>query len=224
MKTCFVTGAGTELGKTHVACALLRVARALGSRVDALKPIASGLSEADLEESDPGRLLAAMGRQATREAVEAMCPWRFTAPLAPPQAAALEGKELDPQAIAAFCRARVAARGSDLLLIEGAGGLMSPIAERFTCLDLIAALDLPSLFVTGSYLGAVSHTLSGLELMRHKGLAVEALVISESADGVGAEETAGMIRWFRQDLPIVIAPRGGSEDWAAALTAKLGLS
>lgn len=83
MTALFVAGAHTDIGKTHVACALLRAARARGLSVEALKPVVSGFDFADWAGSDPGRLIDAVGRDRSAAALDAMSPWIFTAPLAP---------------------------------------------------------------------------------------------------------------------------------------------
>ena len=80
----FVAGSHTDIGKTHVGCALIRAARARGLSAEALKPVASGFDPADWADSDPGRLLAALGRPLDLAHLEPMTPWRFAAPLAPP--------------------------------------------------------------------------------------------------------------------------------------------
>jgi dethiobiotin synthetase len=222
MQALFVTGAGTELGKTHVACALIRAWRAQGLRCGAFKPVASGVEDA--AGSDPGRLLAALGEPLSPEALQRVCPWRFREPLAPPLAAEVEGVALDSAAMLGACTTALAqarAASVDVFVIEGAGGLLSPLTQTLTCLDLLRALGLPSLFVMGDYLGAVSHALSGLELLRQAQLAVAQVVVSESAGGVGLEPTLRMMRWFRPDLAYCPIPRAEGQDWAPALALQL---
>ena len=79
----FIAGAHTDVGKTYVACALIRAARARGLSTDALKPVASDINPDDWRQSDPGRLLAALGRDLTPRTLEAMAPWRFFRPPRP---------------------------------------------------------------------------------------------------------------------------------------------
>jgi dethiobiotin synthetase len=216
-RALFVAGSHTDIGKTYVACALLRAARAAGHSVDALKPVVSGFDVADWAGSDPGRLIAARGLDPTGAALEATSRWIFAAPLAPPMAAALEGKSLHLDEVAAWCGEHRA--DADLLLIEGAGGVMSPLTTDGTNLDLMLALDLPTVLVGGSYLGAMSHTLTALEVLRARGLSVAALAVSQSADpdAPDFEASVDQIRRFAGDAPVVAAPRGGGEAWAAEL-------
>jgi dethiobiotin synthetase len=213
----FVTGAGTEIGKTYVACALLRAWRAQGLQCGALKPVVSGFDEATRASSDPALLLAAAGGNA--DEIARIAPWRYRAPLAPPLAAKLEGETIDFEAVAGFCAAGLR-EARERLLIEGAGGVMAPLTEGRTNLDLIARLRLPVLFVAGSYLGAVSHALTGLACLGAEKLAVAAVIVSESAESVGLTETCAMIGEHRPDLRIAAAPRSG-EGWARSLATAL---
>jgi dethiobiotin synthetase len=156
MSAIFVTAAGTDIGKTFVACGLVRALQARGRKVAALKPIASGFVPTDPERSDSGRLLAALGRPVTTETIAQVSPWRFAAALSPDMAAAREGRTVDFAAVVGFCRDAVATRDG-ALLIEGIGGVMTPLDARHTVLDWMAALDIPIVLVAGSYLGAISH-------------------------------------------------------------------
>jgi dethiobiotin synthetase len=219
MKRVFVAGAHTDVGKTFVACGLIQAALAAGITVEALKPVASGFDPDDWIDSDPGRLLRALGLPLTREALEAMTPWRFTAPLAPPMAARLERRDLFLPAITDFCATRVAQSCADFLVIEGVGGLMSPIAEAATGLDLMGALKFPVVLVGGSYLGSISHTLTALETARAHGLAVAALVVSESRDPQAPEflETLREVQAFARDAPVFGAPLDDLTGWPQRL-------
>jgi len=225
MKAVFVAGAHTDVGKTHIACALLRAALAAGLSVDALKPVVSGYDADTQQGSDPWRLIEAMGRAPDAASLERMSPWRYRAPLAPPMAARLEGQRLELEPMAALCRARLAETTADLFVIEGVGGLMSPIAEAATGLDLMIALDLPALLIGGAYLGGISHTLTALEVLRSRGLAVAAVVVSQSADPEAPDFAASveMIAQFTGAAPVLAAPRTGPTPDAAMLGA-LGLA
>ncbi len=223
MSTLFVTATGTEIGKTLVAAALCHELRTAGRQVRALKPVLSGYDPATLAESDPGVLLASLGEAVTEEAVAAITPWRFAAPLSPDMAAAREGRRLDLAEIIAFCRA---AEG-DPLLIEGIGGAMVPLNDDHTVLDWIAALGAPALVVAGSYLGTISHTLTTLAAIRGRGIEVAGLVISESPESpVPPAETAETIAKHAGPLPMAHMPRlpEGASPWREAPPlARLGL-
>jgi dethiobiotin synthetase len=217
----FVAGAHTDIGKTYVACALLHAARAAGRSVAAFKPVVSGFDPADWSTSDPGRLLAAMGRPRTPEALAQVSPLQYAAPLAPPMAARMEGRRLHLADLLERTRAWLAATRADLALVEGAGGLMSPLAEDGTGLDLMQALGVPSVLVAGGYLGTMSHTLTALEVLRARGMPPLALVVSASSDPDAPDfaETVESIRAFAGKVAVVAAPRGGDEAWAGELLA-----
>jgi dethiobiotin synthetase len=216
MKSLFVAGTGTDIGKTHVACALIQAVQARGLTVDAFKPVVSGFDPADPGASDPGRLAEALGEA---DALPRISPRRYRAPLAPNLAARLEGESLSLDDLVSDCRARLARPDRDLLLIEGAGGVMSPLTDDATNLDLMVALDLPILLVAGSYLGTVSHLLTALEVIRARNLTVVAIVMSESLDAPDLAQTADMLRTFETRAPLVLAPR--AETWDAAALADL---
>ncbi|WP_372781064.1 dethiobiotin synthase [Phenylobacterium sp.] len=221
----FVAGSHTDVGKTHVACGLIRAARASGFSVEALKPIASGFDGADWADSDPGRLLDALGRPLTDDELHRMTPWRFAAPLAPPMAAKLEGQALPLAPIVDVCAARLAATTADLFVLEGVGGLMSPLADGATGLDLMTALTLPVLLVGGGYLGAISHTLTALEVLRMRDQTVAAVVVSQDAqaDAPDFAQTLALVATHASGVPVLGAPRSGSDDWAADLLALIGV-
>ncbi len=215
MRALFVTGTGTGVGKTVVAAALCRELRAMGRGVRALKPVISGWDSDDVPASDTGMLLTSLGAPLTHEAVDAVSPWRFAAPLSPDMAAAREGRRLDVEAILAFCRA---AEG-DPLLIEGVGGVMVPLDDRHTVLDWMAALGIPALLVAGSYLGTISHTLTALAALRARAIPVAGLAISESPESpVPLAETRDTILRHAGPLRTALLPRlpDGPAPWCAA--------
>jgi dethiobiotin synthetase len=207
MSAYFVTATGTDIGKTFVARGLIRALRARGRSVAALKPVLSGFEPAEAAGSDSGLLLAALGRPITPETIAKISPWRFAAPLAPDMAAARENRTLDIDELIRFCQGAVAGE-HDTLLIEGAGGVMSPINADRIVLDWIVALGLPVILVAGSYLGTISHTLTALDVIARRGLTTAALVISETPRSpVRLDETRDAIARFAPDLDIVAVPR-----------------
>lgn len=218
-RALFVAGAHTDVGKTHVACALIRTLRARGITVEALKPVVSGFDPDDWADSDPGRLLQALGRPLSAPQFEAMSPWRFHAPLAPPMAAKREGKRLELAPIVDFCRRRIAQAQGQVCLVEGLGGVMSPLAEGATILDLMAALAAPSILVGGAYLGAISHILTAAETLKARGLPLAAVVVSESAEPAAPdfEETVASITEHLAGRPVFAAPRVPDDGWAQGL-------
>jgi dethiobiotin synthetase len=207
MPTYFVTGSGTDVGKTFVTSALVREFRRRGHAANALKPVASGFDPAAPDGSDPACLLAAMGLPVNAETIAAVTPWQFRAPLSPDMAAAREGRSLDLGDIVAFCRRQMSAT-SDPLFIEGVGGVLVPLNHSETVLDWMQALALPTLLVTGSYLGTLSHTLTALSVLDSRELDTTAIIISETAGStVPLEEAAETLRRFTGNRPVFAIPR-----------------
>jgi dethiobiotin synthetase len=206
MSAVFVTATGTDIGKTFVACGIVAELKRRGRRVAALKPLASGFEGGRADESDPRLLLAALGLEATAANLDRIAPWRYKAALAPDMAARAEGKSVDFAAVVRFCRD--AAQGPGDLVIEGVGGVMSPVSEAHTVLDWMAAVDLPVLVVAGTYLGAQSHALTALAALKGRNLAPLALTLSETPGStVSLAETAASLARFAPGLPIATLPR-----------------
>jgi dethiobiotin synthetase len=218
MPALFVAGTGTDIGKTYATAALLRALVAAGRDVEALKPVVSGFDEAAPAGSDPAVLLEALGRPLTPEALDHISPWRYRAPLAPNQAARLEGGAVEAEAVIAFCRSRIVAAGSSLVFIESAGGIMSPLDDALTMLDFAEALAAPVLLVAGSYLGTISHTLTAAEVIRARGLEVAAVVVNESEGAPSLRDAANEIRNRLPGIAVTELARGGD---AASLVALL---
>ena len=214
MSAYFVTGTGTDIGKTFVTAGLIRALRAAGKPVRALKPVVSGFDGCNAPASDPAMLLAAMDEAVSEDAIARIAPWRFAAPLAPDMAAAREGRAVDFEALVAFCRMAIAEPGT--LFIEGVGGVMVPLDVRNTVRDWMAALGIPVILVAGSYLGTISHTLTALDAMAHAGVKVAALVINDSGDGaVPLDDTAAALSRFAPGLTVATLPRAATaEDFA----------
>ena len=163
MTAIFITATGADVGTTFVVAALVRHLRQIGRPVDAIKPIASGYDPAQAASSETGVLVSALGLPFTPESIDHVSPWRFRAALPPDLAAREEGRSIGVDQVIAYCRAEIDKRRG-VLLIDGVGGLMAPLDDRRTILDVMMALRLPLILITGSYAGAVSHTLTALEL------------------------------------------------------------
>lgn len=207
MTAFFVTGTGTDIGKTFVTAGIIRALRGQQREVAALKPVVSGFADADAAASDPGQMLAALGLPVTSTEIARIAPWRFRAPLSPDMAAAREGRSLDVTALLDFCRAEIEARRG-VLLIEGVGGVMVPLDDRRTVLDWMAALRLPVLLVAGSYLGTISHSLTAIDALRRHDLAISAFIVSESIGStVPLDDTIASLARFTGDIPVFGLPR-----------------
>lgn len=179
MTAIFITATGTDVGKTFVVASLIRLLRQMGRTVDAIKPIVSGYDATLAAASDPGVLIGALGLPFSPEAVDRVSPWRFRAALAPDLAARREGRSIDVDAVVAYCQGAIERR-RDILLIEGVGGIMVPLDDHRTILDVMMALRVPLMLVTGSYRGTISHTLTALDSLFRRDLNVLATIVNET--------------------------------------------
>ena len=221
MDAHFITGTGTDIGKTWLACALLQHWRAAGLVPAAFKPVVSGFDPLRPQVSDAGALLAAMGREASDAELDAIAPWRFAAALSPDMAAAREARRIDFAALVGFSRRAVAAPERPLL-IEGVGGVMAPLDQTYTVRDWIAASCLPCVLVAGSYLGSLSHTLTALEALARVGAGVTAVVVNESPDSsVALDATLETLSRFVAGISLVAITRDSPQDGVARLAALL---
>jgi dethiobiotin synthetase len=201
----FITGTGTDVGKTYVAASLVRHLRQMGRLVDAIKPVISGYEPAGAATSDAGVLLDALGLPVTEQEIDRISPWRFRAALSPDLAAEREGRRIDVDTVIKFCQTAMDQR-RDILLIEGAGGIMVPLDGDRTILDVMMALQLPLILVAGSYLGTISHTLTALDALFRRNLRVLAIVVSETAGStVPLDDTVAAIARFAE--PVIGLPR-----------------
>jgi len=165
MTTLFITGTDTGAGKTVLATLLTRFLRDRGVRVAALKPLCSGGRD------DAVALWTAAGKVLALDEVN---PWHFRAPLAPVLAARRERKQVRLTKVMNHIR-RVS-RGFDVVVVEGAGGLLSPLGEDFASRELIVALKATAIIVSPSRLGAVNQIRLMLEALPAR-LAARAQVV-----------------------------------------------
>lgn len=170
----FVTATDTGVGKTFVTAALATALRARGRDVAVFKPVQSGATA-----EDPSGDAVLLG---------ADCVYAFAAPLAPLVAARAEGRTIELEPILA--RARELVREHELLLVEGAGGLLVPLAEDLDLADLALALGLPLVIVARAGLGTVNHTLLTIEAARARGLELAGVVLNGRSDESTAENAA----------------------------------
>jgi dethiobiotin synthetase len=172
--TILVTGTDTGIGKTWSACALARALRQAGRSVAAIKPVETGCGEATSAEEDGVRLAAAAGQAEPGRALR-----RFRAAVAPAVAADLEGGTIDLDELAA--EIEVAAGHAEVLLLEGAGGLLAPLAWDWSTIDLARALDAAALVVGSDRLGTINHTLLTLSALDLAGVRVAGVVLTTPA-------------------------------------------
>lgn len=177
----FLCGTDTDVGKTAVAVAIVRELVSSGVAVGVCKPVASGVTA---DGGDPRRLWEAAG---SPETLAAVCPQSFTAAVAPARAAAAEGRSID-ESLLVSCVAAWRAR-SEFVVVEGAGGLYSPLSPRMLNRDLAKAVGVPLVVCDDARLGAIGRTLAVVTAARSEGLRVAAVVLSQVADpGTGNAE------------------------------------
>lgn len=181
----FVTSTDTGVGKTRIASAIVAQLRAQGRRVGVVKPVASGAertAEGRLVWGDAEVLAAAAGGVDPERVV----PLRFQAPLAPPVAARQEGTRLEYEQVHEATERALAwwtEQGAEIVVVEGVGGLLCPLAEGATVADLAVDLDFPLIVVARRGLGTINHTRLTLEAAQSRGLRVAGVVLN------GAEPT-----------------------------------
>ena len=152
----FITGTGTGVGKTYVTCNLINVLREAGKSVVGLKPVISGYSEDEIEQSDTACILTALGL--------GLDPQNVSVALAISRAnlAKYGGGEEKGNRFFDLVKWTETSNDADFKFVEGVGGIMVPLSRASTVLDWIVALDFSVLLVGGSCLGSLSHTLSSL--------------------------------------------------------------
>lgn len=190
-KGIFITGTDTGVGKTVVASAIARYLKRSGKRVGVLKPVTSGAVEVAgrLVSQDAELLRLASGCSAPDRAI---APYLLREPLAPSEAASLEGVLIRYERILeAFDQVSV---HHDITIVEGAGGLLVPLGEELLVADLAVRLGLPIIIVARPNLGTVNHTLMTIECARSRGIRVMGVVINGQPDHPGpAEEYASRV-------------------------------
>jgi len=181
----FVTGTDTGVGKTLVSVALIEAFRKSGLKVGAMKPIETGV-----EDEGPLDAIALRDATGSTDPLATICPQQFALPAAPNAAANAEGREVDLAAIdAAYA---TLAKGRDLMVVEGAGGLLVPIQEDWTMAELARRLDLPLLVVARASLGTINHTALTLEVAASKALPVLGVVISHAGGPISSADASNL--------------------------------
>jgi dethiobiotin synthetase len=183
MRGLFVTGTDTGVGKTVLSACLLAAMAAAGRRAVAHKPILTGLQDPPEGPWPADDELLATLTDLDRAEVS---PLRFGPAVSPHLAAELAGEEIERASLVAGAeraweRAQEAVTGEEddgTLLVEGVGGLLVPLAEDYTVLDLAVALALPLLIAARPGLGTINHTLLTLQAARAAGLQVRAVVLT----------------------------------------------
>jgi len=174
-KGIFITGSDTEVGKTLCACGLIEALKDVGLDVGVYKPVLSGATE-NSGESIPEDALMLKSASRNDDDIDLVNPYCFTAPVTPAHAALLEGKRVEKEVLLDNY-AEISGR-HDITVVEGAGGLMVPIADDYLILDLIKDLNLSTIVVTDTALGRINHTLMTLEVLKLRGIDVIGVIVN----------------------------------------------
>lgn len=179
----FITGTDTGVGKTMVTAALACYFRQRGLKVGVMKPCETGVADPQRPGEDARLLRWAAGNA---DADELLAPYRFREPLAPALAAERAGAWIDPTRIVAACAEL--SQGKDLMLVEGAGGLMVPLRGGFLVADLARQLALPLLVVARPGLGTLNHTLLTVFAARAMELPLAGFIVNRMPEQPGVAE------------------------------------
>ncbi len=172
----FVTGTDTGVGKTYVACKLIRDYVAQGHRVIGMKPVAAGgdLVNGQWVNDDVLRLEEASNVKAPRELIN---PYSFKEAVAPHIAAEKVGVEIKIDVIKQAFQAL--SKLADIIIVEGAGGFLVPLNNQQSMADLPAALNIPVILVVGMKLGCINHSLLTVEAIKARGLSLHGWVANQ---------------------------------------------
>jgi dethiobiotin synthetase len=180
----FITGSDTDVGKTYIACELIEQLRKLYINLETRKPAESGCQigkSGELIASDAKKLQLA---NQNLETIERIAPFRFRAALAPPRAASLEGHSLKIDALSDACSLD---NRNNMLIVEGAGGFYSPLAQNGLNADLASLLQLAVIIVVNDRIGAVNQALMTIQAVESRHLVIAAIVMNQVNEDIDNE-------------------------------------
>lgn len=218
-KGLFITGTDTEVGKTYVAARITRDLARQGVAVGTYKPVCSGCDPVPdaTARDDPSLLWKASGQRGTLTAV---CPQRFAAPLAPPLAARHAGQQVDSQRI--LDGLTYWSEQCDFLIVEGAGGLLSPLTDTWLNADVASRMGYPLIVVAANRLGCVNHTLQTLvaAAAHRPPLPVAGIVLNQAhpneAGDISLPTNRALIEQFA-DVPVLTEMAYGGDEFSESV-------
>ncbi len=167
-KHYFITGIGTDVGKTIISAILVEALKA-----DYWKPVQCG----DLDNSDTHKI---KGLISNSESVFHPEAYRLEHPFSPHKAADLEGTRIEKERI-------ILPETNNTLIVEGAGGLMVPLTDTFLVIDLIAQLQAEVILVSRNYLGSINHTLLSIATLKSRNIPIKGIVFNGDTDTYSEE-------------------------------------
>ncbi len=197
-----VVGTDTGVGKTWISASLARALRLAGQQVIAVKPIETGITEPPAPGEDGALLAEATGQAGPRRAMI-----RLPGAVGPAIAADQAGVEVDYEDLVA--RMRSLATPETLLIVEGTGGLLSPLTWQDNHLDLAHSLDARVLLVAADRYGTISHTLMALRVLRAEKIPVLGIVLNQVEQTLdeSSRTNAMAIQRLAEGTPVVAVPR-----------------
>lgn len=205
MSDLFISGTDTGVGKTLICSGLVRLARQRGMNCIGIKPIETGcpVRNGMLEPMD-GRILWEASDKAV--SLDECAPYRFALPAAPFRAAAVEDSSLKVSDIVEHILA--VSEDADISIVEGAGGLMTPVEERKMMIDIIKDLQFPTILVARMSLGTINHTVLSVEALQKRDIPIKGIILSCSQQISGPEEeyTPADLSRVVDKIPIVKFP------------------
>jgi dethiobiotin synthetase len=175
MRGLFVTGSDTGVGKTQISCAIAARLVATGEKVIARKPVESGceIINGQLFAKDATALRLA---SKTKNNIDNICPFKFEQAVSPAQAATAQGAELELKDLVNACKVN----DDEFLIVEGAGGWLSPIAKNASNADLADELKLDIVLVVEYKLGCINQTLLSVESIMRRGLNINKIYLNQT--------------------------------------------
>jgi dethiobiotin synthetase len=209
--TLLITGTDTGVGKTWVACSLARALRTVGRRVVAVKPVETGCAGQPSKSEDGVRLARATGQSQPSHAI-----LRLPHPIAPVLASERAGAEIDFDAL--VLKIERFTEGADVAIIEGAGGLLTPVTWEWNMADLARALGASALVVAADRRGTINHSLLTLSALELAGITCTGVVLTtpEKVDQSAGSNAAAISRLSGVERVITLARVG--DDEAAAVS------
>jgi dethiobiotin synthetase len=201
-KAIFITGTDTGVGKTYIACCLLKAFKTLGLKVCPMKLVETGcmIRKKKILPRDARKLMHAAGIQ---EKLDTINPYRFRMPLAPAVAAAFEKRVIDKKKI--FDCYGYLVKKYELTIIEGAGGIMVPLSQKYLFSDFIQDINIPIIIVSRPGLGTINHTLLSVEAAKNRGINILGVIMNytkERRKGI-AEKTNPSIIEHLSRVPVL---------------------
>ncbi len=199
----FITGTDTDAGKSVITAALALHLIRLGYRTGVMKPVASGVEPGKISE-DTKLLLHAAGAEDSGLSAEQITPIALKAPLSPHMAARLDKNPLSPEII----RKKVLPafqeqlKTFDRVLVEGVGGALCPLSDRYTISDLAKDLDIPAVIVTADRLGCINHALLTVEALQSRNIPLLGIILNRTSRPDLAAQTNEEALTHATDIPV----------------------